>query len=132
LFYLNGEKDMMDLKCITQMKNQYYEPQVYNDMRQDAEQPEPSTDVMGKLNVLNLQDRASDKLIDDTVKKANKDLVILNTSLKVSIHKGTHEIMVKVMNDKTGEVIREIPAEKTLDMVARILKRTGIIVDVRR
>ncbi|MGR6546072.1 flagellar protein FlaG [Paenibacillus tundrae] len=51
------------------------------------------------------------------------------TTLDVSIHDRTHQIMVKVLNKDTGEVIREIPPEKTLDIVANMMELVGIIVD---
>jgi flagellar protein FlaG len=40
--------------------------------------------------------------------------------------------MVKVVDTETQEVIREIPSEKILDMVANILEMAGILVDERR
>jgi flagellar protein FlaG len=40
--------------------------------------------------------------------------------------------MVKVIDINTREVIREIPPEKILDMVATMLEMAGIIVDERR
>ncbi|MDD4707168.1 MAG: flagellar protein FlaG, partial [Firmicutes bacterium] len=38
-------------------------------------------------------------------------------------------IMVKVINDETDEIIREIPPEKILDMVAKIWELAGLMVD---
>jgi flagellar protein FlaG len=39
---------------------------------------------------------------------------------------------VKVLNKDNGEVIREIPSEKTLDFVAKLREATGILIDERR
>jgi flagellar protein FlaG len=55
-----------------------------------------------------------------------------SVSLEYSVHKETQEIMVKVLNKETGEVIREVPPEKMLDMVAKLMENAGIIVDERR
>ena len=68
----------------------------------------------------------------DAIEKANKAIVGVQTQLEFSIHEGTKEIMVKVINTDTKEVVREIPAEKILDMVAKIWELAGIIVDERR
>jgi len=54
------------------------------------------------------------------------------TSLDFSIHKQTNQIMVKVLNKETGELIREIPPEKTLDFVAKMREMAGILIDERR
>ncbi|MBP1992649.1 flagellar protein FlaG [Paenibacillus eucommiae] len=51
------------------------------------------------------------------------------TSLEFSVHNKTKEIMVKVRDKETGDVIREIPPEKTLDFVAKLWEMAGILVD---
>lgn len=69
---------------------------------------------------------------EQTVKALEKVLKALEgpqTTLEVSIHKETKAIMVKVLNKDTGELIREIPPEKTLDIVANMMVIAGIIVD---
>ncbi|MNW38009.1 flagellar protein FlaG [compost metagenome] len=53
------------------------------------------------------------------------------TTLQVSIHEPTHSIMVKVVNKETGELIREVPPEKTLDLVASMMEIAGILIDKR-
>jgi flagellar protein FlaG len=49
--------------------------------------------------------------------------------LKFTLHKGSGEYMVKVINTKDDTVIREIPPEKVLDMVAYFKEMLGIVVD---
>lgn len=53
------------------------------------------------------------------------------TTFEVSVHKETNAIMVKVLNKETGELIREIPPEKTLDLVANMVQIAGIMIDER-
>ncbi|MDQ0192180.1 flagellar protein FlaG [Paenibacillus wynnii] len=65
------------------------------------------------------------------LEKALKALEGPNTALEVSIHKETQTIMVKILNKETGELIREVPPEKTLDLVANMMEIAGIIVDER-
>lgn len=50
-------------------------------------------------------------------------------TFEFSIHEETHTIMVKVLNKQTGELIREIPQEKLLDVAASLMELTGIIID---
>ena len=52
------------------------------------------------------------KEIIDAIEKANKAIIGARTQLEFSIHEGTKEILVKVINTETKEVIREIPSEK--------------------
>ncbi|AOZ94728.1 hypothetical protein PNBC_12995 [Paenibacillus crassostreae] len=50
-------------------------------------------------------------------------------SFEISVHKDTNAIMVKVFNKQTGDLIREIPSEKILDVAANMMKLNGLIVD---
>lgn len=63
------------------------------------------------------------------IERANKTLKGATTSFQYSIHDDTRAIMVKVINNETDEVIREIPPEKILDMVAKMWELSGIMVD---
>ncbi|WP_410512604.1 flagellar protein FlaG [Paenibacillus sp. BR2-3] len=71
---------------------------------------------------------------EQVVKALDRTLKALEgptTSFEVSVHKETNTIMVKVLNKETGELIREIPHEKTLDLVANMMEIAGIIIDER-
>lgn len=61
----------------------------------------------------------------------NENLTIMNTRFEFSIHEGTKEVMVKVINELTNETVREIPPEQVLDMVAKMWEVAGILVDER-
>lgn len=63
------------------------------------------------------------------IESANKKLQGANREFQFSIHEGTKQIMVKVMNAETKELIREIPPEKVLDMVAKMWELVGLVVD---
>ncbi len=74
----------------------------------------------------------SDKAVIDAIERANDALSISNRKFEYSIHEETKEIMIKVIDSQTDEVIREIPPEKILDMVAKMWEMAGILVDERR
>ena len=65
----------------------------------------------------------------EAIENANKALKGADKRFEFSIHEGTKEIMVKVINDETDEIIREIPPEKILDMVAKMWEMAGLLVD---
>lgn len=64
-----------------------------------------------------------------SIEKLNKTLQIYNKHLKFSVHKESGRVMVQVINNDTGEVIREIPPKKILDMLAKIQEYVGLLVD---
>lgn len=66
-----------------------------------------------------------------SIEKANKMVDGYDRRFEISVHEKTGNVMVKVINSITDEVIREIPSEKVLDMVAGFLETAGIIVDKR-
>jgi len=67
--------------------------------------------------------------IIDAIESANKKFVAYDRKFEFSIHEKTKQIMVKVIDANTDEVVREIPPEKILDLVASIWEISGIIVD---
>lgn len=74
----------------------------------------------------------SDQFLIKSIEKANKAVMGANTRFEFSIHDETKEIVVKVFNADTGALVREIPSEKILDMVAGIWKAVGLFVDEKR
>lgn len=71
----------------------------------------------------------SDEQIIKAIEGANKALQGKETSVEFKIHEKTKQIMIKVQDKETGRIIREIPPEKILDMVA---KMSGLLMDERR
>jgi len=74
----------------------------------------------------------SERVVIEAIEKANKAIMGSIRRFEFSIHEGTKEIMVKVIDSETNEVIREIPPEKILDMIAKIWEMAGLFVDERR
>lgn len=73
-----------------------------------------------------------DKEVIYAIEKANKHIRTYDRKLEFSIHQSTKKIMVKVVNTDDGSVIREIPSEKVLDMVAHLWEMAGVLVDEHR
>lgn len=74
----------------------------------------------------------SEEQVVKAMERAIKAMEGPYTTFDISIHEKTKQLMVKVLNKETGEVIREIPKEKTLDMVAKMMEMAGILIDERR
>lgn len=71
----------------------------------------------------------NEEQIKNIIEQANKSLAACSTRLEFTIHEKTKEIIVKVLNTDTGEVIKEIPSEKSLDRFAEVLENNGLLVD---
>jgi flagellar protein FlaG len=71
----------------------------------------------------------SEEQLLNSINRAIKAVEGTTTTLDFSIHEKTKHIMVRVMNKETGDLIREIPQEKTLDFIAKIWEMAGVLVD---
>ncbi|MDO7788360.1 flagellar protein FlaG [Desulforamulus aquiferis] len=63
------------------------------------------------------------------VDKMNKTMETYNTELRFQLHEKSGEYIVKIINPKDDTVVREIPPEKVLDMVAYFKEMLGFMVD---
>ncbi|WP_063892572.1 flagellar protein FlaG [Paenibacillus sp. Leaf72] len=66
-----------------------------------------------------------------TIDRVLKAIQGPDTTFDMSVHEQTKTIVIKVLNKETGELIREIPPEKTLDLVAKFMEINGILIDKR-
>ena len=72
---------------------------------------------------------------DGTIRQALKDMnkkLNNNTIAEFGIHEGTNRITIKIKDKDTDELIREVPAEKTLDLIQKAWEMAGILVDEKR
>lgn len=91
-----------------------------------------NSNEMKKLMLRGERITVGEEQVIRAIERANKAIQGATTAFEFSIHEKTKQIMVKVLDKDTGEVIREIPPEKTLDMVAHMWKIAGILIDERR
>lgn len=55
-----------------------------------------------------------------------------NSEAVFGFHEDTNRVTIKIVDKSTKEVIKELPPEKTLDMIARVWEMAGILIDERR
>ena len=55
-----------------------------------------------------------------------------NSEAVFGIHEDTNRVTIKIVDKSTKEVIKELPPEKTLDMIARVWEMAGILIDEKR
>ena len=78
------------------------------------------------------QPRRVDRATAEKIAEAIQQFVrSMDVKLNFQIHEGTGDIMVRVIHEETGEVIREIPPSQVLDLAARIDKMIGALFDAR-
>lgn len=76
------------------------------------------------------QQQPSNEQIKKAVEQLNKNMA--NSTAIFGIHEGTNRVTIKIVDKDTKEIIKELPAEKTLDMIAKAWELAGILVDEKR
>ena len=66
------------------------------------------------------------KAVEDINKKA------VNSEAIFGIHEATNRVTIKIIDKDTKKVIKELPPEKTLDMIAKVWELAGLMVDEKR
>lgn len=75
------------------------------------------------------QSENSEKKVKDAVSKINKFLEGESTHLQYEKHEVLNQMIIKVVDNNTNQVINEIPLRKILDMVAKMCEMAGVLVD---
>lgn len=76
-------------------------------------------------------EKVNTNLVKEAVDNVNESLKINHTSVRFKYHENINRVSIKIVDDTTNEVIREIPPEETLEMVEKMLAQAGLIVDER-
>ncbi len=101
--------------------------------------PDPTTVVVtkadgkkdGSSNEAQYQNQQpTNEQIKQAVEKLNKSMT--NSEAVFGIHEATQRVTIKIVDKDSKEVIKELPPEKTLDMIAKVWEMAGILVDERR
>lgn len=85
----------------------------------------------GNTNQRPEQQAVSDEQIKKAVEQMNKNMMAHSEAI-FGIHEGTNRVTIKIVDRDTKKVIKEIPPEKTLDMIAKVWEMAGILIDEKR
>lgn len=91
-----------------------------NIVREDINPREKKADKIGPQELTNALDRI------------NKTVRIFNRSIQFTEHEASGRLWVKVVDTETQKIVREIPPEEILEIMARIEEMVGLLVDERR
>ena len=78
----------------------------------------------------NEQQKTNNEQIKKAVEQLNKNMS--HSEAVFGIHEGTNRVTIKIVDKDTKEEIKELPPEKTLDMIAKAWELAGILVDEKR
>ena len=76
------------------------------------------------------QKEPSNEQIKKAVSEINKNAQ--GTEAVFGIHEATNRVTIKIVDKETKEVVKELPPEKTLDLIAKAWEMAGLLVDEKR
>lgn len=79
-----------------------------------------------------LGENERNRKIKEAMEQANQKARFKKTSCEFSYDDLTHRISITVKDKETDEVLKQIPAEETLEMIAKLWEQAGIVVDEKR
>lgn len=77
----------------------------------------------------NKNSAVDEKTLEKMTDKLNKMLDGEDTHVEYEVHKWSTFAVIKIIDNKTDEVINEIPAKKLVDAMDRLFDLTGIVID---
>jgi len=117
---------------VKEINNQFDYKDYNNIYKNTSNSLDKETNSFDEKYIINKGDKKyTEEELINSIESANKELIVYNRKFEFSIHEKTKHIMVKVIDVATDEVIREIPPEKILDLVASLWEISGLIVDER-
>ncbi len=75
------------------------------------------------------QKRMSLEEVQKKVHEINEQLQPLQMQMSFSVDKETQKVVVKIINGKTQEVVRQIPSEEALRISSHISRLLGVLFD---
>lgn len=74
--------------------------------------------------------KADEKDVKSAAEKINKLMEGSSTHIEYEVHdKFKDDIIVKIVDNDTHKVVKEIPPKKILDMVAKLCELAGVLID---
>jgi flagellar protein FlaG len=93
-----------------------------------APQPRPAADPKPAETVqIQAQTHVSREAIEAAIREANQALEESATSIRFSTDPDTNGIVVRVTDEATGKVVRQIPTQEQLVIAARMRDLVGVL-----
>jgi flagellar protein FlaG len=71
------------------------------------------------------------KTLERHVKQANGELAALQKDLRISIHEDSGEMVVQIVDPRSGNVLRQSPPEEFLNVSVRLHEMVGFFLDAK-
>lgn len=98
-------------------------------VQEDKIEKDNNSKTVDKKNTEVLSQAEAEKKVKAAIEEANSKLKHTNTKCEFGVHEATNRITIKIIDKDTDELIREVPPEKTLEMIEKVWEIAGLLVD---
>ena len=102
---------------------------INTELDKNTGQSEKEKIIKTDANQIQLNVNATKDNITKAVEKVNENYMAENKKLEYSYHENTGKHVVKVLDTKTNEVVKQIPAQKLLDYAEGLMEYLGLNID---
>ena len=78
------------------------------------------------------QEQATKRQIMNAISRMNSTMKQSRTRCEFTYHEKINRVSIKILDEDTDEVIREIPPEEALEMIAKMWELAGLLFDEKR
>lgn len=96
-----------------------------------GQEESPRMVVEKKENVSSAREEVPREEVEKSAEKLNRLMGLIEKKMKFEVHEKSNRVMVKIIDEESGEVISEIPPKKILDIMTSLQEIVGIFVDKR-
>ena len=131
---IEGVNNVQPVQMQAPQMQQASQPKVTETEATTKEMAEPikvnidGAELGNNINKENTKDVSAEQ-IKKTLAELNKKM--MNTACQYGIHEPPGRVTIKIVDKDTRDVIKEIPAEETLELIAKAWELAGIMVDKR-
>jgi len=87
-----------------------------------------ATEVSKNTDAGNTQKSPDLKQVNQAVSDINKTIQALSQDLQFSVDKDTNRVVVKIIDQQTNKVLRQIPSEEALEISKSLGKLQGLLI----
>jgi len=107
-------------------------PEAIDSAPVDTSSEQPKQQSPDDQQLAKSSEGVAERVLIEAIEKANRKSSGASAQYSFSVHEATKQIMIKVTDKDTGEVIKEIPSQKALDAIAMMWEFAGLMVDEKR
>ena len=110
------------------------QPVQKKELSKENEQQVDEQDIESIVALMNggKEKEPAQSTIESAISNVNTKMSMSKTRCAYAYDKDTRRITIKVYDDETDELIREVPPEKSLEALKKIWELAGIFVDEKR